>query len=462
MSRLLSTIVLAWVLTTLGAGVAQASPSQAMIFDAQRELLDPSTRDAAMTELESLGVRHVRVLLTWKDVAPTPEATSTPGGDLSDPAAGYDWSRYDGAMEALKARGWDVLMTVTLPGPKWAMSGKKDFLTRPSPTQFGRFVTAASRRYGEQVGQWAVLNEPNHPDFLLPQYDSKKRPKSPGIYRKLFQAADRALRSTGNGDDTLLIGETAPRGTGKVVAPLTFLRGTLCLNSKYRKRSSCGRLNADGWAHHAYTTKAGPFFEPPGKNDVTIGVLSRLNSAIAKAERARAMPRNTPIYLTEFGIQSTPDRVLGVSLAKQPIYRAISERLAYSNKRVKAFSQYLLRDDLPREGVPTSQRYGGFDSGLRFSTGGAKPSLLGFKLTLAAFRDGRSRTSLWGLVRGAGKTSVTVQYQDKGGRGFKRLKTVRTNARGYFTLRTSYRGGRRYRLSHDGQNGPATGSYTRP
>jgi hypothetical protein len=57
---------------------------------------------------------------------------------------------------------------------------------------------------------------------------------------------------------------------------------------------------------------------------------------------------------------------------------------------------------------------------------------------------------------------VTVQYQDKGGRGFKRLKTVRTNARGYFTLRTSYRGGRRYRLSHDGQNGPATGSYTRP
>ena len=58
--------------------------------------------------------------------------------------------------------------------------------------------------------------------------------------------------------------------------PLAFLRGTLCLDSKYRKSKSCGELEADGYAHHAYTTSAGPRFMPANTDDVTIGVLPRL------------------------------------------------------------------------------------------------------------------------------------------------------------------------------------------
>jgi hypothetical protein len=461
MPTALRAITAAVLLALAGAGTAQASSTQSLIFDAQREVTDASTREAALEELAGLGVRHMRVLLYWKDVAPQPEATSAPNVDLRDPAS-YDWSKYDPVFEALRARGWKVLVTVTTPGPKWAMGGRKDFVTRPSPTQFERFVTAVGRRYGEQVDQWAIINEPNHPDFLGPQYSAKKRPLSPGIYRRLFQAADKALEASGNGDDTVLAGETAPRGTGKVVAPLTFLRGTLCLDSRYRKRPSCGRLDADGWAHHAYTTKAGPFFVPPGRNDVTIGVLSRLTRALDRAGRAGAIRRSMPIWLTEFGIQSSPDRFVGVSVDRQVEYRAISERIAYGNPRVRAFSQYLLRDDLPREGVPASQRYGGFESGLRYSGGREKPSLLGFRLTLAALRSG-SRTSLWGLVRNAeGPTSVDILYQDAGRRGFRRLKTVRTNSRGYFTLRTSYRQGRRYRLRHDGVESPVVRVYRRP
>ncbi len=124
----------------------------------------------------------------------------------------------------------------------------------------------------------------------------------------------------------------------------------LCLDSKYRKSKSCGELDADGYAHHAYTTSAGPRFKPSNKDDVTIGVLSRLTTAIDKAADAGALPKHLPVYLTEFGIQSTPDKVSGVSLAKQAAYMAISEHIAYVNPRVAAFSQYLLSDDPPRVG----------------------------------------------------------------------------------------------------------------
>ena len=117
-------------------------------------------------------------------------------------------------------------------------------------------------------------------------------PYSPKLYRKLYRAAYAGLRSTpANARDTILIGETSPRGNANVVHPLAFLRGMLCLDSKYRKAKSCGELEADGYAHHAYTTRAGPRFVPANRDDVTIGVLPRLMSALdRRPRRARCPP----------------------------------------------------------------------------------------------------------------------------------------------------------------------------
>lgn len=444
----------------LAAAPAQASNTQALVFDAPRDLLADDSRPAALEELSSLGVRSLRVLLYWKQVAPNAESASRPSGDLSDPAT-YNWGQYDALMAAARERGMTVLLTLTTPGPKWGMRDRKDDKTYPNPALFGRFVEAVGKRYGEQVETWAIGNEPNHPDFLRPQY-RKGRAVSPGIYRALYLSASKALDRTGNGEDTKLLGETLPRGRrGRSVAPLAFLRGTLCLNASYRETKSCGRLDADGFAHHPYTTKQGPFFVSPNKDDVTIGSLSRLVTALDRAARAGAIRSQMPIWLTEFGIQSTPDRFTGVSLTKQTEFRSIAERLAWSQPRVRAFSQYLLRDDKPIEGVPASKRYGGFESGLKFSTGRAKPSLDGFRLPLAAFRRG-SGASLWGLVRPAtGAVSADVLVDDPGSRGFRRLKTVRTNSRGYFTTRVSWRKGRKYRLRWNGLEGAPVSAYKR-
>ena len=123
------------------------------------------------------------------------------------------------------------------------------------------------------------------------------------------------------------------------------------------------------------------------------------------------LPRHLPIWLTEFGIQSKPDPYYGVSFATQNAYRAISERIAWGNRRVVAFSQYLLRDDLPLKGVPRASRYAGFESGLRTAAGKDKPALAGFRLPVAAKRRG-SRVSLWGLVRPATtRTRAVVRGQ---------------------------------------------------
>jgi hypothetical protein len=462
------------LLCLLLAAPASASRSQALTFEAPRDLLNPATRPAAMAEMESLGVHALRVILTWALVAPSPGSAQQPDVDLRNPSA-YKWGEYDPLMAAAKARNWPVLLTISGPVPKWATKAKLDNLTRPMPAAFQAFATAVGRKYGTQVGTWAIWNEPNQPQFLRPQFAHGGKAISPAIYRGLYRAGVRGLTLAGQGNDRMLLGETSPRGTGRVVAPLSFLRGTLCLNAHYKRRKSCGPLRADGYAHHAYTTRQGPYFRPANRNDVTIGVLGRLTTALDRARRAGALTRRLPIYLTEFGIQSTPDTQSGVSLAKQVEYRAISERIAYDNRRVAAFSQYLLRDSDPTG----PKQYGGFESGLRFANGRPKPSLPAFRLPLAVRRKG-SKVSIWGLVRpaappifgplvpptpisppGSAPTTATLLYADRGSSRFKVLRTVRTDSRGYFLVSAKFRAGRRWNIRWQSFSGTPVRAYTR-
>jgi len=416
-----------------------------MTFEAPRELLDSGTRDRTLQEIRDFGVDRVRVLVYWKDYAPAARSKKRPRFDATAPGAypAGAWSNLDALFDAAAPRGISVQLTLTGPVPKWATARRRDQVTSPRPKEFQAFATAVGRRYGDRVGVWSIWNEPNHPQFLRPQF-VHKRARSPRLYRSLFLAGQRGLKASGNGGDTLLFGETAPRGTPRVVAPLAFLRGALCLDRSYHRRGRCGRVNMGGYAHHAYTTRVGPRFRPPDRDDVTIGVLSRLTRALDRAGRGGAIARRMGVYLTEFGIQSTPDPIFGVSLARQAEYFGIAEHMAYVNPRVRSFSQYLLRDDKPRKGRPI-QRYGGFESGLRFSGGRAKPSYAAFRLPLAAESYGRSDV-LWGRVRPSpAQTKVTILVAGRK-KKFRVLRTLETNHRGVFGLRAQHRKGQRYRV----------------
>jgi hypothetical protein len=438
-------------------GAARASSRQVTTFEAPRELLNGSTREATLDQITAFGVHQVRQLVYWRDFAPDPQSRTKPSFDASDPGAypAGTWDRLDALIAAAKAHDVSVTLTLTGPVPKWATRAKRDNLTDPDAQEFGAFATAVGRRYGDDVSTWSIWNEPNQPQFLLPQYRNGK-PASPKLYHKLYQAAYAGLRSTpANARDTILLGETSPRGNHHIVHPLAFLRGTLCLDSKWRKAKSCKALAADGYAHHAYTTSQGPRFKPANADDVTIGVLTRLVHALDRAATAGALPAQLPIHLTEFGVQTTPDKISGVSLSRQAAYIAVAEHIAYVNPRVVAFSQYLMSDDPPRT---SGYRYGGFESGLIASDGKQKPAYQGFRLPLAVEAYGKSDV-LWGLVRPLrAHTRVTILRQPKG-KAWRELKTLDTTATGVYALNAAHHDGQRYRVRWTAPDGT---TYTGP
>ena len=437
-------LLLIFVLALLAAP-AQASPRQVMTFEAPAELFDDSRRDATLDEIRGFGVTRIRHLVYWQSFAPDANRKRKPRFDATDPAE-YPvgpWAQLDRLVAAAQARGIDLILTPTGPVPRWATKSKKGNLDRPSAQEFGRFVTALARRYGEQVSMWSVWNEPNQPQFLMPQY-RKGRPYSPRVYRNLYRAAHRAIRSVGsNRRDTILIGETSPRGNDNIVHPLRFLREMACLNGKYRKTRDCARLDADGYAHHAYTTRVGPRFEPAHRDDVTIGVLDRLVGALDKAGRARALPRGLKIYLTEFGIQSQPDRISGVSFARQPAYYAVAEHMAYVNPRVALFSQYLMRDDAPRERGLSLPRVRERPAAQRRAPQARLPRVPQPAGGRALRGD---RRAVGADPPAGGRDRVTIEARRAGSSRWRRLRTLKTTTRGVYGLRATHRKGQAYRV----------------
>lgn len=442
-----------------GAPAAFASHDEAVYFEGSSELLNRSTRPHAIAQLQALGVKALRIELSWYEVTPGQKSATKPSFEATNPAS-YHWGEYDSLIEEADRLHWKVLLTITSPVPRWATSNKRaPYVTSPDDLDFEQFMTAVARHYGSKVTLFSIWNEPNHPAFLRPQFYSSGQPASPRIYRGLYEAAYAGLLAGGLAHPQVLMGETAPTGYDTIsrsmfreqgaaravlhdVAPLAFLRAMLCLNGHYRKSGSCGELQATGYAQHAYTLPAGPYYRPPEADDVMIGVLSRLSGALDKAADAHAIPAGLPIYLTEFGVQTYPNRELGVSFAQQAQFDAIDEHIAWSNPRVAAFSQYLLKDDSlgGLAGASVLGGFVGFQSGLETVAGAKKPLYYSWPLPLTVTKRGH-RYELWGLVRPAtGSTQATILVKRPGATRYTTLRTLTTNSLGYWSFDSSTAG----------------------
>ena len=475
---------------------ALAARSQRSIFQDDNQLIfQPRAEVArALDELRYLGVDVVRVSVFWNLVAPAPDSRARPSFDAGEPAAypAVNWERYDQLVALAQQRGIDVDFNLTPPAPLWA-SGSTDnegFAGhfRPSATEFAQFVRAVGKRYAggyvadgrtlPRISFWSLWNEPNGPHFLSPQWDrsgGRAFEASAKIYRSLVDAGFSALAQTGHGGDTILIGETAPKGVlgvgaGRSLRPLRFIRALYCVDQRLRPlRGSaagvqgCPRSNqasafpaahpalfrATGWGHHPYQLLLAPQVRSQ-VDSVSTADIPSLTGTLDGAFNAYRQRRRIPIYFDEYGYETNPPAAFGVSLGQQATYINQAEYMAYRNPRVRTYSQFLLRD------YPASDL---FQSGLIAENGAAKPALAAYRapIYLPATRSRTLRFQVWGLLRPgarAGVRTATVQFRPRGAGAFAGVATVATGPRGYVERTVRLSGAGDVRLAF---GDPATG-----
>jgi hypothetical protein len=176
------------------------------------------------------------------------------------------------------------------------------------------------------------------------------------------------------------------------------------------------------------------------RDEVTIGNLHRLVKTLNRLGRKnRLKQRRMDVWITEFGFQTSPPDPFQTPIGKVPRFMGLSEWISYRNPRVASHAQYLLYDDKPSAG---------FQTGLRFAGGKAKPGVYNaYRLPLFARLRGSRKVEIWGGIRAAGK-GRQVTIQSKRGKKWRKLGTATTAKRGYFrkTFRVSDAGKREYRF----------------
>jgi hypothetical protein len=410
----------------------------------------PTARQRTLEQIRLyLGADTLRVEVKWNEVAPLPSARTKPAFDATNPAAYPGFAPYDDLILRARSLGMRIILTVTGDAPRWATAGGRgrSFATanyKVSAGEYSRFAGAVARRYSGRFGglpavfYYTIWNEPNHRNFLKPTS------QSPAIYRKLVDSGLPAIRRNAASAAKIFVGETAPVGRAPVaMGPKEFIRKWLCLNKRLRRNSrgsACRhfkRIDADGFAHHPY----GPTARVPRKRDViNILAIRTLATYLDRARHARRFSRKLNIYNTEFGLQSNPpDRIVSTSPSRQAALINEKEEYAYRYSRLKSHSQYLLFDDPARPGSLRT-KWSGFQTGLRFASGKAKPSYNAYRFPIVV-KKRRRGVYVWGRVRpGVGPRYVRVQR--KGGSLGPRIKT---DPRGYFGVRRRIPGRYRFR-----------------
>jgi hypothetical protein len=502
----------------LAAPATVASTTQEAMFQDDAELVYPPRAEVGRTldTLQALGVDRVRVSVYWRLVAPSPDSDQQPrfGGDGQGDPAAYpraNWKRYDDLVRLAYDRGIRVNFNVVGPAPNWASDGNEG-VDNPSAGDFGLFTWAVATRYsgtykpppGNQnpppptppnpnplplpiqfgsgdglspparmsaevpggtlprVSYWSIYNEPNQRYFLTPQYQGGWE-ASPRLYRAMADAAFDSLVKTGHGGDTILVGETAPKGGGERsrdsnMRPLRFVRALYCVDAGLRPlrgraaralgcptanqlrdfpRSHPALFQSSGYGHHPYSLLTPPSIRSENPDNVGMADLGRLTGALGRIFARYGQRNRLPIYNTEFGYQSKPPDPWGFPPYLQATYINEAEFMGYANPRVRSAHQFLLIDAPPYTQYPVNsyQYWSSFQTGLVERSGTVKPAFGAYRMPIFIPGSRRSRPGtfrVWGGARPAAKGSrQTIEVQFKSfarGARWSTLKAVVTRS----------------------------------
>ncbi|MDR3664967.1 MAG: cellulase family glycosylhydrolase [Mycobacterium sp.] len=173
------------------------------IADSSLYGLSPADIDKTLTQLQSIGVQNVRVLVPWGSIEPF---GPTP-----------DWTLMDNVMNAAAAHNMGVLAVVA-GTPLWAGSAIPLGSAAPKPSDYASFISQVATRYGSTISAYEILNEVNSASFY--------QPMDPTSYTAILKAVYPVIKQI-NPNATVVAGALAPLMDvgGLTASAPTFVQG---------------------------------------------------------------------------------------------------------------------------------------------------------------------------------------------------------------------------------------------
>jgi hypothetical protein len=516
LKRLLTALALAALVPAILASSALASTNQVTLM--QDDLQVASNTTATLQTMRSLGVTLVKVGVDWNAIAPDPKSTHAPSHFSASNPASYpaaNWAVLDNVVRTAAADGLQVGLDVTGPGPLWAAGSgmPKPAKTnncpcgwwKPSGADFKSFMQALGTRYGGSytpagattalpaVRWWSIWNEPNYGPDLAPQaIDNNTVDEAAIVYRGLVDGAWSGLAASGHttSSDTILIGETAPRGIqGKGfpgsfsgTVPVLFLQSLYCVNAQNRmftgataKANDCpgnassfrsqnpALFSASGYALHPYAQGVAPnvptyacglqfCLNPKTKKSdpyyLDFPEIGRAEKLLDKLNSVYHSGTHFPIWNTEYGFWTNPpDNALGPKYSRYAVppataayYMNWAEYLSYKQARIASYDQYLLVD------TPGNTFADGLElsSGKRLATWNAFAMPLYLPTTTASHA---ANLEVWGGLRASAfvlsgyglAPQAQLQFAPGSSTNFTTVQSVTvSNTRGYFDVHHTF------------------------
>jgi len=306
----------------------------------------------------------------------------------SEPTTVQDGAMLDLAVPIAQLAGLRVSLAVYPYPPREVEEGLA------TPEGFGAWLTLVAQRY-PSVKQFVVMNEPNQPAFLRPQFGpdgANRSAATAGAFLAAgydaLKAVDPAIRVIGLGLSPR--GNDRPRATSNVsTSPVRFLAA---LGAWYR--ASGRRLPLmDGLSFHPYPDQATDPLERgyPWPN-AGFPNLGRIEQAVWDAFRDTSQPTTVtglPLYLDEVGWQvdtSALDGYFGVEnvrvtdeASQAGIYAALVRSVS-CNPHIAELNFFGFYDDRPRDT--------GFQAGLHHADGTERPSAESVRQAIAETANG--------------------------------------------------------------------------
>ena len=326
--------------------------------------------EATFPTLKKLHAQVVRADLYWGGGGAVAVATHKPKNaqNPNDPA--YNWAPYDHFVQV--AAKYKVKILFTIWGtPGWANGGKPARWAPTKPVDLQNFAYAAARHFSgtnvdderRQDPAGAPVDcveraEPALPALSAVQADPRQvRDAERDQLREDLQrglrrrAHDALLRREGRVRRHRAAREQQRARQARHAVPQSFMIAV-------RK---AGLKKFDAYAHNPYNGPHElPTTKPHTKGAYTLG---NIDAMIAQVTKLWGRKR---IWLTEYAYQTNPpDRVFGVSYAKQAAYLKQAFAIARKQPRIDMMLWFQVKDE---PGI------GGWQSGLITSRGKKKPA----------------------------------------------------------------------------------------